>query len=148
MRSVPIHGELTADGTRVVLMAAGMFADDVERVGRQLGLLTPTPKPTEPKGGISFPISWALCVQLAMTFGSAWHPGPRLKAWVLDQVQARTAESAPLTISLPAGKVPRPYQVDGAQLVANSGSCLITDEPGTGKTITTILGLLERASTS
>jgi len=148
VRSVPIHGELTEDGRRVVLMAAGMFADDVERVGRQLGLLTPTPKPTEPKGGISFPVSWALCVQLAMTFGSSWHPGPRLKAWILDQVQRRSFESAPLTISLPDGLVPRPYQVDGAQMIAVQGSCLITDEPGTGKTITTILGLLERASTS
>src|SRR5690606_7956597 len=50
---------------------------------------------------------------------------------------------AALPISLPDGLTPRPYQIAGAHLIARLGSALLFDEPGTGKTITTILGLLE-----
>jgi SNF2 family DNA or RNA helicase len=50
-------------------------------------------------------------------------------------------------MALPPGLEPRPYQIDGARLIASTGRALISDEPGTGKTITAILGLLMRGST-
>jgi SNF2 family DNA or RNA helicase len=40
--------------------------------------------------------------------------------------------------------VPRHYQLEGARVIATTGKALIFDEAGCGKTVTTILGLLER----
>src|SRR5690606_6961518 len=51
-------------------------------------------------------------------------------------------------VDLPEGLKPYPWQVEGAELIANIGKVLITDEAGTGKTITTILGLLARGGGS
>jgi SNF2 family DNA or RNA helicase len=141
-----VHGELTADGRRIVLMAVGVADHWIATASRQLQLMTPLIKPTVPPGALSLPLTWAAVVQLAHTYGLAWRPGPRLTAWTAAAVVARTADlSGPLTVDLPAGLVPRPYQVAGAHMIAAVGSVLITDEPRTGKTITTVLGLLERS---
>lgn len=139
-----VHAELTADRQRIVLVAAGP-AEDLAFLGRALQATTPKWKPTDPKGGLTCPATWAAAVQLAATLGDAWRPGPALQAWIAEQAAARTAAPGELSAPVPEGLIPRPYQVEGAQLIAATGRALISDEPGTGKTITAILGLAERA---
>lgn len=140
-----IHGELTVDGRSIVLMATGSEAR-VRLAARWMGLLTPLVKRSDPPGALVLPATWAATVQLAMTFRDAWRPGPRLVAWITAEMARRTATSEGLSIGLPEGLTPRPYQVDGALMIGALGRALLFDEPGTGKTITTILGLLERAA--
>lgn len=138
-----VIAEVTADGSRIVLMAAG----DVYEAARAqsfLKTLTPLISPTQPMGGLELPLSWPAVVQLSHTFGEHFRPQERLAAWVREQIQARTEFPTELSVTLPSGLVPRSYQVSGALLLRALGSALIFDEAGTGKTATTILGLLER----
>jgi SNF2 family DNA or RNA helicase len=147
-----VHAELAADGRTVILMASGA-PEEIANAARYLGTLTPHFDATDPPGAMHFPISWPAIVQLAKTYGEAWRTGPRLTEWVARQVVTRTTmainghDYAALNQPPPAGLIPRPYQVAGAHLIARSsaGRSIVTDEPGTGKTITTILGLVERA---
>jgi SNF2 family DNA or RNA helicase len=110
-------------------------------------LCTPLAKPSKPAGGLVVPLSWGATVQLATTFGKAWKPQPGLASWIAEQVQARTASSAPSleSFGLPAGLVPRSYQLSAAGLIANQGGGLLFDEMGTGKTVSAILGVRELA---
>jgi SNF2 family DNA or RNA helicase len=138
-----IHAELSADGTHIVMVAAGAN-EAIAHAAKLLETLTPLFRPTDPKGGMAVALSWPALVQLAATFGAFWQPGPRLTAWVAAQIQGRTAHlDGVLRYLVPAGLVARDYQRRGAQMVGRVGSVLITDEPRTGKTITTILGLRE-----
>jgi SNF2 family DNA or RNA helicase len=138
-----VHGELTADGSSIVLVAAGVSDHWVAQAAKQAELLTPLVKATKPAGGLMMPLSWPAVVQLGHTYGKAWRPGPRLVAWTVAQIQARTAAPR-IAYTPPAGLTPYPWQLEGAAMIAAVGSVLITDEPRTGKTITTILGLLGR----
>lgn len=140
-----IVGELTADETAIILIADGAV-EDVAFAARQLQTLTPKVDKTDPPGALRLPATWPAVVQLATTYGAQWRPGPRLTSWISDMVGIRT-ESLPaeLSFTLPDGLTPRPYQIEGAHLIARHGSGLIFDEPGTGKTWSTILGLRERA---
>jgi SNF2 family DNA or RNA helicase len=140
-----VHGEVTADGSRIALVAASEHTEQVIEAARLLQTLTPLVRPSDPPGAVTLALSWPAVVQLAHTFADAWRPGPRLAAWTAAEFARRSSGlDTPLTVGLPPGLTPRPYQVAGAQLIAAVGSVLLTDEPGTGKTITTILGLLER----
>src|SRR5690606_8872728 len=140
---VTIVGELTADESSIVLVADGSV-EDVAHAARLLQHLTPKITNTNPPGALQLPTSWPAVVQLAQTYGTAWRPGPRLANWITKQVELRTAAlPKELSLELPEGLVARPYQITGAHLIARLGSALLFDEPGTGKTITTILGLLE-----
>lgn len=142
-----IFAELTAPGDQLVLVAGGVGHDveDVAVAARQLKLLTPLFTKSDPPGALIAPATWPAVVQLSATFGERWRPGPRLVEWITARTAARTSGStAPLTYTPPAGMTPYPWQAEGAALIAATGRALITDEPGTGKTITTILGLVER----
>lgn len=140
---IGIHAELEAGGQRIVLLAAGP-AHEVAPAAKKLELLTPLFSKSDPPGGLVVPLTWAAVVQLSATFGPSWAPGPRLQAWIRDQQLARAGVLGDrLAYTPPAGLVPRPYQVAGALEIARTGRALIFDEPRTGKTITTILGLLE-----
>lgn len=134
-----VHGEIHADGETLILFGTGNI---VEAVGR-LHLLTPHFAETEPRGGLRVPLRWPVICQLAGEMGQAWLPGPRLQAWIYEQVQRRTVLPE-LKAQVNAGAPPpRNYQVAGAQLIAAGLQALICDDPGTGKTLTTLLGLLE-----
>jgi SNF2 family DNA or RNA helicase len=137
-----IHGELAAGRQEIVLMAGGTVVEDVAMAAKRLQTLTPLFSRSDPPGALVVPATWPAVVQLATEFGADWRPGPRLTAWITDQVQRRT-ELPRLTYEPPPGLVARAYQRDGAALIAATGQALITDEPGTGKTITAILGLVE-----
>ena len=138
-----IHAEMSADGGRIVLLAAGP-AEDVAHLARLLHTTTPAYKPSDPKGALICPLTWAACVQLAAVFGDALRPGPALQAWLAQQAAVRTSPAGDtLTVPIPDGLTPRPYQVAGALTIAATGRAMLNDEAGTGKTITTILGLGE-----
>jgi SNF2 family DNA or RNA helicase len=139
-----INAEITNDGKRIILMASGEQFEIAEAAKRLSGL-TPVCKQTKPAGGMELLLSWPACIQLMRLYGPAWAPGPRLRAWLTDELMRRGAvRGDQLSITLPTGLVARPYQVEGALMIAATGRTLIFDDPGTGKTITTILGLLER----
>lgn len=139
-----MHAELTADGTTIVMVPD---ADAVIACLPVLKTATPLFKPSKPPGAILLPVTWAAVVQLAGILGPAWCPGPRLTGWVAHALTERspTHPRAALSVPPPAGRVPRPYQVEGALMIGTIGRVLLFDDPGTGKTITAILGLVERA---
>jgi len=134
-----VHGEIHADGETLILFGTGNI---VEAVGR-LHLLTPHFTATDPPGGLRVPLRWPVVCQIAGEMGPSWLPGPRLREWIGEQVLLR-ANPPELTHQTPAAEPPpRSYQLAGARLIAATASGLINDDPGTGKTLTTLLGLRE-----
>jgi SNF2 family DNA or RNA helicase len=143
--SAALVGELTADGRTIVLIGTG--ADPaIAQMAARIQLMTPLIKPSDPPGALLCPATWAAVVQLSHLFGAAWRPGPRLTEWLQAETLLRMPTGGDLSFELPEGLTPRPYQVDGARMIGALGRALLFDDPGTGKTITTILGLLERAA--
>jgi len=144
-----IHADLSVPGTdgrqRIVLMAVGPDAE-VFAAAKRVETLTPLFHKSDPPGALTVPLTWAAVVQLSAAFGPAFVPGPRLCGWIEEQIRVRQpVEAPPLTYEPPVGLTPYPWQLTGAAMIAATGGALITDEPGTGKTITTILGLVEHA---
>jgi len=140
-----VYGELTEDRSSIILIAAG--ADyEVAHAARLVQTLTPLIKPTDPPGALRLPASWPAVVQLATTFTPNWRPGPALSAWSAEQVAARMPSEHQLLVAPPKGLVPRSYQVEAAAMIRETGSALLFDDPGTGKTVSAILGLVERAA--
>lgn len=138
-------GELTADDSRIVLMANG---PDYILAGlaKRLHTLTPDFTKSNPPGALTAPATWATVVQLGHAFGRSWRAGPRLTEWIRGELTRRVTQGGALNYRPPEGCVARPYQVEGAAMIAATGRALLFDDPGTGKTITTILGLVERAN--
>ena len=128
-----------------LFLLGGAQADpaDMARAAKYLQILTPAFRKTDPPGALQTRLTWPTLVQLRATFGEAFTMGPTLQGWVHEEVERRTAQAKALGYACPPGMVPYPWQVEGARLIAATGKVLITDEPGTGKTITTILGLVE-----
>lgn len=134
-----IHGELAADGETLILFGAG----NIDKAIGHLSIMTPHFGPTDPPGGLQIHVHWAIVVQLA-SLGASWVPGPRLIEWMRAET-ARRMDLQPLLARVKddAPGAPRHYQEDGARMIAAVGSALICDDPGTGKTLTTLLGLSE-----
>lgn len=137
-----IHAELTAGHERMVLVAGGSELQ-VAQAAKQLKTLTPLFTKSDPPGALTVPATWPAVVQLQAAFGDSWRPGPRLCEWIEQQVAARTGTVQTSLYTPPSGLTPYPWQLEGAAMIGALGRVLITDEPGTGKTITTILGLVE-----
>ena len=134
-----VHGELTADGQHIILMAAG----DAATAADHLSLLTPAFTSVKGQGALKVRVSWAAVVQLASQLGKTWVPGPRLKAWITEQFVQRF--TVPELTSKTRADAPPPmlHQVVGARMIAATGRALVFDDPGTGKTLTSIMGVLE-----
>jgi SNF2 family DNA or RNA helicase len=140
-----VVGEITADRSSIILVATGTDYE-IADAARKVQTLTPLIKTTVPAGALTLPATWPAVVQLSATFGARWRPGPALTGWIAEQVRSRVPETPELAAPLPDRLVPRGYQVEGACLIRALGSVLLFDDQGTGKTITTILGLVERAA--
>jgi SNF2 family DNA or RNA helicase len=143
---VTIHAELTAGNESIILVAGGAAdtPDDMALAARQLKALTPLFSKTNPPGALMAPATWPAVVQLSSTFGDSWRPGARLQAWISNQAAARISTTAQtLAYTPPEPLTPYPWQIEGARMVAATGRALFTDEPGTGKTITAVLGVVE-----
>lgn len=137
-----VHGELDAGREHIVLLAGGL---DMGQVAARLKAMTPAFKRSDPPGAVVVPVSWAVVCQLAATFGIDWRPGPRLQEWTLLAAERRTGLPGSLLYSPPAPITPYPWQIEAGLMIGHRDrGTLITDEPGTGKTGSTILGLMDR----
>lgn len=140
-----LHAELTADGTRIALMAAGSDWDR-DRICVLLEKLTCELSETG-TGAMTVPATWAVAVQLGWTFrdtGLVWAPRPRLRDWMAAEAARRYARPPPLEKSWPDGLEPRDYQVEDARQLAVAGKALLLHEMGVGKSLIAILGLEQR----
>lgn len=130
-----IYGEITADGKGIVLIATG---DDyeIDRAAKALRRMTPLLKKTDPPSGtLTAPATWATVTQLAYTFNGEslgqWMPQARLREWITAEFLRRHADVLAGTAELaPPGLTPRPYQVEGASMIAMTGGSLLFDDPG------------------
>jgi SNF2 family DNA or RNA helicase len=141
-----LHGELTDDGQTIVLIGAGN-AWDQSQIAVRLDKLTSGWKETG-TGAVTVPATWANVVQLGYSFaqsqGLAWVPHERLRDWIADECAHRYAEPPELEKFWPPWLHPRDYQVDAARKIAHFGKFLLLDDAGTGKTISTLLGIEQR----
>jgi SNF2 family DNA or RNA helicase len=89
------------------------------------------------------PLTWANLVQLSRTLPGATWDGA-LELWAAEQVIARTTTGEPLRYSLPDGLKAYPWQSEAAGQFARLGGNMYSDDPGTGKTISALLAVVER----
>lgn len=146
-----LHGELTADGKDIVLIAAG---DDWQRsqIAARLDKITALWESAtiggRKTGAVTVPCTWANAVQLGYSFAQladvAWVPHKRLAAWLAKECARRYAELPELDPSWPPWLKPRPYQIEGARQIAANSFFLLLDEPGLGKTMQVVLGIEQR----
>jgi SNF2 family DNA or RNA helicase len=142
-----VFGDLHADGRRIILIPQG-DGWDMRTVGERLSAMTAR-KTVEDKaaGIISVPATWMNVTQLSHSFPGThgtprWAPGPRLCQWIVEELTRRTTlPDRAAYPELPPGLEARPYQDAAAAAVAQLGRFLVFDEPGTGKTLSTLLGL-------
>lgn len=144
-KKLSVIGEIHADGERLVVIGDGPIADQAH-AAKLIQLMTPLFKPSDPPGGLVCPLTWAVVVQLSTTFRNAWWAGPKLRDWITREMTARASKVDMLSYLLPVNLVPRTYQTEGALMIGATGRMVIFDEPGTGKTVTAILGLRERVA--
>ncbi len=137
-----LRAEISVAGTRIVVVNDG----DSARVVQALSATIAKWEPTNPRGGLHAPLSWPLVVQMAemvSLYGGKLSPGPKLTEWTRAQIERRTVPAelgCSVTEDAPA---PRDYQVSGARMIADMKRALLFDEMGTGKTLTSLLGLTE-----
>lgn len=146
-----IYGELTADENHIVIMFIGPD-EDLEMAGGLLNTIVPHFSVIKDEDGVKVPnvlqvpTNWPAIVQLAGTFGASWQTGPALTEWIGRELTRRMNVAGGLTVDPPHGLVPYSWQISGARLIAATGSAYLNDEAGTGKTISTVLGLVEMAA--
>lgn len=136
-----VRADLTASGSTVILMVEGY---DIAVAAEKLKEITPALRHTEPRGMLQTPVSWPLVVQMANVLGpERLEMGERLTKWVSEQIAIRN-QPAPLTCEVNHGAPPpRDYQVEGAEMIANTKRLFLFDDMGVGKSLTSLLGLLE-----
>jgi SNF2 family DNA or RNA helicase len=101
----------------------------------------------DPVAAFLVPLTWPNLVQLIRTLPGAVLDDD-LTAYLLEQSALRTDPFEPLSCSIPDGKTPYPWQASAAAGFARIGASLLSDEPGTGKTISALLSLAERHARS
>jgi SNF2 family DNA or RNA helicase len=148
-----LHGQITADGRHMVLMTTGS-AHDQKNIAERLHMLTAAGESArdehgQPTGARYYPLSWAVIVQLGFLFNHdggrpVWQPMPELAEWIIAETLRRTSPPPAIPRCWPDGLTPRQYQLDGAAAIAATGKYLLGDEPGTGKTVSTLLGIEAR----
>lgn len=141
MNDFVVRAELNKSATSVIIAVEGF---GIEHASSLLRSLTPDLKHTNPRGLLQVPVSWPLVIQLANALGpERLHMGVNLKTWAAEQLAQRNNLPELLARVTPGAPQPRDYQVDGARMFASLFRCLIFDEPGVGKTLTALLGLME-----
>ena len=144
---IPVHGDVSGGRDQLLVSASGP-PHELEQIAALVSRMTPQFKPyTDPDGTVhrnvlATALTWPAVVQCASSFGPAWQPSPELGAWVqaegLKRMLPPEAAYPP-----PPGLTPYAHQTAGARLVRATGRVLFADDPGTGKTITALLGLSE-----
>jgi SNF2 family DNA or RNA helicase len=142
-------------GARIIVDTGG-FDPDLDKQFKTL----PRPVRFDPnRQAWSLPMIWEVCVgvrQLATRHGAVIRIDPKLAKWAREErkridaipdVQSTKREALPV-LEKEAPKAfaainNRPFQTVGAKFIAMNRSALIADEPGLGKSIQTISGLIE-----
>lgn len=146
-----ILAELTADGENIFVLGDGP-PEDLADQAQRAQMLTPLVK--ESDGALMLPLSWPGLVQLQTEY-PAMEIGARLSEWAVSQADYRAHAEAltpldfhphALAYPIPAHLTPYPWQVTAGHITALLGRVLLTDEPGTGKTASAILGVCEWAT--
>ena len=151
-----VFAELTSDGRDIVLVFAGEDHEQ-RQIAARLDRLTAAPRWDTDEygrrtGAVLYPATWPTIVQLGFSFNAPaaqwngdsllWLPQDRLNEHIIAETIRRTAVPKPVSLShLPAGLTPYPFQADNAARIAHAGAFLLLDEAGTGKTVSTILGI-------
>jgi len=85
------------------------------------------------------PLSWATCQQLAGIFGANLTVSDDLRDWTHHEYESRVKEALALrdVTHMDGNPLWRPYQLADIAWLRVAGSCLLANEPGTGKTVST-----------
>lgn len=137
---IPVHGDVDGGRQHLLLSAAGP-AHEMGQVAAMVQTFTPKFDVHGP-GVIACGLTWPAVVQCSYQFGDYWTPSPELAAWTQDEGLKRMLPPE-AEYPAPEGLTPYAHQIAGARMIKATGRALITDEPGTGKTITALLGLSE-----
>lgn len=142
--------ELRKVGNRI----HGKFAWDLNMVAK--AKMVPGARWSPSTKTWTFPLDMEVCRNLRETFGSNLRIGNGLAAWARTAIKAEQEQTA-LASAMDAElqRVPkiapvlaeamsnRTYQRVAAQFIAKGRTVLIADEPGLGKTLETLAGLVE-----
>lgn len=93
------------------------------------------------------PVSWSTCLALRSTFRHELEIGPKLMEWATKEKAERVDPCNALRelVDYPGDPVLFGWQRSGAEFIARGKQVLIADDPGAGKTATTIRGLAKIA---
>jgi SNF2 family DNA or RNA helicase len=128
--------DLSEDGQRINLRADFRF--------KELCKTVPGLKWHNKESIWSMPLSWSGCLALRSTFRSDLDIGPKLTTWAINERTTRIDPSMALrdVIHLEEGDTDLySYQRAGVAFLATARRALLADEPGTGKTVTSIRAL-------
>ena len=146
-----VLGELSPDSQFIHISCDG-DAYDLKQVAGTLATLTPNFGPLNERPEVmAVPVSWAAVTQLAHAFpggprwtgdpGLTWVPGEQLSLWLVDEIIRRSCDGD-FTGKLPALE-PMAHQRAGGVAAGMNGHFIFTDDMGTGKTLTYLMGLAE-----
>jgi SNF2 family DNA or RNA helicase len=150
-----LTGELTADGSQIVLIAGGDDDHDLKQTATRLFALTPLLHPVTDEHGTVLdenimlaPATWPTVVQLGHSFRNGhgtFTTGARLADWMAAEAARRVVPPPPLPDDIcPPHLVPRDYQRQDAAAIAAAGKALVLHDPGLGKTVISVLALEAR----
>jgi SNF2 family DNA or RNA helicase len=147
-----IFANVHADGQQLIIMSEGSEPEMIF-AARQLGMTTPHYTPVldengnpHPVGALLCPLTWPAVLQLANSYPGRWRPYPKLLAWMQAEVTRRTAELTGALAGYTGTRTPYAHQIADALAIAREGRALLDHDPGTGKSMSAVLGLLERAA--
>ena len=135
-----VRAELDSSTNKVWLEAEWRWKDVISSL--------PGAKWSTDRGRWSLPLSWSSCMAMRGTFGSELEIGTNLSSWATDQrkswvdtcVKIREATSWDAAAD---GSDEHLYwwQRSGSEFIKTGKRVLILDDPGAGKTLTTITGM-------
>lgn len=125
-----VTATLTPEGHRIVVHTEYRDKEKIQ--------LIPGVKSTYTPNQWELPLAWASCVALRAVFGEALLVGEPLSAWAWNEHTTRIAPSLALREALEweeGDSRLRTYQKAGVAWLAVTGSALLADDMGTGKTV-------------
>jgi SNF2 family DNA or RNA helicase len=141
-----VYGELDPVSGKIVIFDINADEWDRKEIGVRLSTCTPAFEETE-AGPLLVPCSWEVVTQLVHSFPDRhqfqWTPGPKLSAWLIEEIIRRSCQGE--LLGEKPYREPMPHQSAGAIAIGMNGRFLLADEPGAGKTAAALMGLAELA---
>lgn len=137
---MPVHADIDQSGTHIVIKSEMRYYD----------LLRSIPGASW-KSALQvwrMPLSWATCVQIKHSFGDHLEPSTELTKWLHQEYSDRVYPSLMLrdALTLPDGEGDQdlyPFQRAGVKFLSTARRALLADEPGSGKSVQSIRGIME-----